>query len=77
MMTNKVPGARDEFLICASSAARSFISGSEDKLLLPHYPPHHGRPGQSRPAHDRGRGRPIALGRTGTQGVLFQVQPRQ
>jgi hypothetical protein len=33
MMTNKVPGARDEFLICASSAARSFISGSEDKLL--------------------------------------------
>jgi hypothetical protein len=77
MMTNKVPGARDEFLICASSAARSFISGSEDKLL-----PLITRlttvaldnPGQRMTEVVADQLLSVELV---PQGVLFQVQPRQ
>ncbi|EIJ48740.1 hypothetical protein GWL_00290 [Herbaspirillum sp. GW103] len=77
MMTNKVPGARDEFLICATSAARSFISGGQDKLL-----PLITRlttvaldnPGQrmTEVVADQ-----LLSVEVVPQGVLFQVQPRQ
>ncbi|KAF1037433.1 MAG: hypothetical protein GAK35_03946 [Herbaspirillum frisingense] len=33
LLTDRSQGARDEFLICADSAARSFISTAQDKLL--------------------------------------------
>lgn len=77
MMTRKVPGARDEFLICAASAARSFISGGEDKLL-----PLITRlttvaldnPGQRMTEVVADQLISVELV---PQGVLFQVQPRQ
>lgn len=33
LLTDRTQAARDEFLICADSAARSFISTAQDKLL--------------------------------------------
>lgn len=33
MLTNKTPSARDEFLVCAASAARSFVNTGQEKLL--------------------------------------------
>jgi hypothetical protein len=33
LLANPSPAARDEFLICANSAARSFISTAQEKLL--------------------------------------------
>lgn len=77
MLTNKTQGARDEFLICASSAARSFITSGQDKLL-----PLISRlttvaldnPGQRMTEVVADQLLSVELV---PQGVLFQVQPRQ
>ncbi|MCI1015333.1 MULTISPECIES: attG domain containing protein [unclassified Herbaspirillum] len=77
MLTNKTQGARDEFLICASSAARSFITSGQDKLL-----PLITRlttvaldnPGQRMTEVVADQLLSVELV---PQGVLFQVQPRQ
>ncbi|MFJ3056148.1 attG domain containing protein [Herbaspirillum sp. NPDC087042] len=77
MLTNKTPGAREEFLVCAVSAARSFISSGEDKLL-----PLITRltsvaldnPGQRMTEVVADQLLSVELV---PQGVLFQVQPRQ
>ncbi|HZG18516.1 MAG TPA: attG domain containing protein [Herbaspirillum sp.] len=77
MLTNKSQGARDEFLICASSAARSFIGSGQDKLL-----PLITRltsvaldnPGQRMTEVVADQLLSVELV---PQGVLFQVQPRQ
>ncbi|MBG7619033.1 attG domain containing protein [Herbaspirillum sp. AP02] len=77
MLTNKTQGARDEFLICSSSAARSFIASGQDKLL-----PLITRlttvaldnPGQRMTEVVADQLLSVELV---PQGVLFQVQPRQ
>ncbi|EOA06358.1 hypothetical protein HFRIS_003853 [Herbaspirillum frisingense GSF30] len=77
MLTNKTQGARDEFLICASSAARSFVTSGQDKLL-----PLITRlttvaldnPGQRMTEVVADQLLSVELV---PQGVLFQVQPRQ
>lgn len=77
MLTNKTPGAREEFLVCAVSAARSFISSGEDKLM-----PLITRmttvaldnPGQRMTEVVADQLLSVELV---PQGVLFQVQPRQ
>lgn len=77
MLTNKTPGAREEFLVCAASAARSFVDAGQEKLL-----PLITRlttvaldnPGQrmSEVVADQ-----LLSVELVPQGVLFQVQPRQ
>ncbi len=77
MLTNKTPGAREEFLVCAVSAARSFITTGQDKLL-----PLVTRlttvaldnPGQRMTEVVADQMLSVELV---PQGVLFQVQPRQ
>lgn len=77
LLTDRSPSARDEFLICASSAARSFIAKGQDKLL-PLITRLTGvainNPGQrmSEAVADQLLSVEIV-----PQGLLFQIQPQQ
>ncbi|OWY27333.1 attG domain containing protein [Herbaspirillum robiniae] len=77
LLTDRSQAARDEFLICADSAARSFIEGSQEKLL-PLITRLTGialnNPGQrmTEVVSDQ-----LLSVEVVSQGLLFQVQPKQ
>lgn len=77
LLTERGSAARDEFLICAESAARSFVSGATDKLM-PLIERMTGvalnNPGQRM---TEVVGRQLLSVEIVPQGLLFQVQPQQ